>query len=83
MGDDNHVAFYIDGEVTRVTAFKDFRMRFEDDQPAVIANSNHPAMELSEVRYFADRLTQPEIKEMYDEWLAVRDGECVLLVIEG
>lgn len=75
MGDDNHAALYIDGEITYVSAFYDFRFRYDENQDAVIADNYHSAVELSEVRYFTDRLTQPEIKAMYEEWLDAREGE--------
>jgi hypothetical protein len=75
VGDDNHAALYIDGEITYVSAFNDFRVRYDENQDAFIADSFHSAVELSEVRYFTDRLTQPEIKTMYEDWLAAREGE--------
>lgn len=75
VGDDNHIAFYIDGEIRRVLPFFDLKTSFDLDQSAFIADNFHSAAELSEVRYFNERLTRPEIKAMYEEWLSIREGE--------
>ena len=72
VGDDNHVVMYIDGVPMKTFPFYDFRKTYPEIQKAFTADNLHSAAQLSEVRYFAERLTAPEMKAIYEEWIEFR-----------
>ena len=74
MGDDHHLVLYIDGMPVRGFPYYDYKTKYEEEQRLFIADTFHPAAQMSEVRFFSDRLTSPEMKTMYDEWLSTREG---------